>query len=314
MINCKKQALSISAQQVIAALIYFDLFQYPLKKQEIMQFIQKNNTKDELVDVLLNLEEKKLIFKLGDFYSLQSDENVASTRKIANQRAIDKMDAAKKYSRLIASFPYVRAVLLSGTISKDVMHEDSDIDFFIITESGRLWVAKLLMILYKKVFLWNSHKHFCINYFINVDFLEIEEKNLFTATELVTLIPTYGYDLYQKLMQNNNWAKQYYPNFPLRDESRTVKTGIRKKLSFIIEKLLNNPFGDYLDKKFLDISWSRYNRLYRDKLSPEEMKIAFKSKPHVSKGHGLHFQKKILDNYKQRVSMFEQEHNVILSQ
>ena len=79
-------------------------------------------------------------------------------------------------TKFISKFPYVRAILLSGSISKGYMDKDSDVDYFIITQPNRLWVTRLLLMLFKKIFLFNSRKVFCINYFVDSEKLEIEEK------------------------------------------------------------------------------------------------------------------------------------------
>ena len=85
------------------------------------------------------------------------------------------------------------------------MDEHSDLDFFIITKPNRLWIARMLLALYQKIVLLNSHKYFCVNYFVDEHHLAIEEKNLYTATELSTLIPLYGKEYYPQLMMANHW-------------------------------------------------------------------------------------------------------------
>ena len=93
------------------------------------------------------------------------------------------------------------------------MDEKSDLDFFIITAPKRLWIARTLLVMYKRFFLFNSHKYFCVNYFVDEDHLEIEEKNLFTATELATVIPLYGQVHYTNLLKANPWLKRFFPNY-----------------------------------------------------------------------------------------------------
>ena len=75
------------------------------------------------------------------------------------------MPKAIKISRKIAKFPFVESVNLSGSLSKGYYDLEDDIDFFIITKPNRLWIARTLLILYKKVFLLNSKKHFIFEVF-----------------------------------------------------------------------------------------------------------------------------------------------------
>ena len=45
------------------------------------------------------------------------------------------------------------------------------------------------------------------NYFVDSQHLEIEEKNIFTATELATLIPACNKEIYNTLIDTNSWMK-----------------------------------------------------------------------------------------------------------
>ncbi len=57
-----------------------------------------------------------------------------------NRLAEIRLKDAKKYARVIANFPFIQAVFISGSLSKHVMKPNSDIDFFIITKPDRLWL------------------------------------------------------------------------------------------------------------------------------------------------------------------------------
>ena len=56
----------------------------------------------------------------------------------------------------------------------------------IITAPHRLWVGKDLLMLFKKIVLFNSKNIFVLNYFIASDNMNIEERNIYTLTEIVT--------------------------------------------------------------------------------------------------------------------------------
>ena len=209
------------ADQIIKTLLYFDIFRYPLKSHEVYNYLRINGTTPAEVSCCLDdLTEKRQLFRFGDLYCLQPDEKNIKRRIKGNREAQKWLEVARKQAKLIATFPYVQAVMASGSLSKGYMDEDSDLDFFIVTEPNRLWIARTLLVLYKRVFLSNSHKKFCVNYFVDTLHLEIEEKNLFTATEIVTLIPLYNRECYGYMLSSNRWLHQYLPNFRERDEDR----------------------------------------------------------------------------------------------
>jgi hypothetical protein len=230
-------------------------------------------------------------------------------RKQGNLLAKEYLKIAEKKARLIASFPFIRAVMASGSLSKEYMDEKSDLDFFIITKPKRLWVARTLLVVYKRVFLLGSHKFFCVNYFVDEEHLEIEEKNLFTATELATLMPLYGREHYSNIIQANAWIRNFLPNFKPRcaDHIPSCKESPTKK---ILEFLLSFAGGDRLDAFFMNLTGKRWKKIYQHLYEKKDFDIAFKTKPYTSKNHPNYFQKKITELYQKRLSAFENQSGI----
>ena len=288
------------ALQVVKSLAYFDIFNYPLTSQEVFNYLPVDGTTQvEVTRCLDELVEKKLVFRFGDFYSLRDEEQDIRRRVKGNRQAERWLEVARKQAHLIARFPYVTAVMASGSLSKGYMDEKSDLDFFIVTEPHGLWIARTLMVVYKRIFLFNSHKTFCVNYFIDTKHLEIDEKNLFTAIELVTLIPLYNRGCYDDLLASNSWVRDYVPNYrkrPGNDAARERRPFIRRFSEFFL-----HPVAAQLDGFFMRISLKRWKRLYERKYSKTDFAIAFKTLPHVSKNHPKNFQKTILDLYEMRL-------------
>jgi hypothetical protein len=141
----------------------------------------------------------------------------------------------------------------------------------------------------------NSHKHFCVNYFVDAKHLEIEEKNLFTATELITLIPLRNYEYYASLIASNRWVHEFFPNFRSRESHDADKGETHFMRSF--SEFLLNPCSELLDKLFMSMTLKRWNKLYGEKYDKNDFDIAFKTRRYVSKNHPNHYQKKVLDLY-----------------
>ncbi len=116
-------------------------------------------------------------------------------------------------------------------------------------------------------------KFFCINYFISTTDLEIEEKNIYTAIELATLIPMYGVDVYNDLYEANQWIKTYVPNYPKRDVAKLIASKMRI-IQKVIELLLNNRFGDYVDDKIMKM-FIRFDEKHYGELDEDTFGIAF---------------------------------------
>src|SRR6478736_6051578 len=227
------------SKSILRTLLYFDMFKYPLTAEEVFHHLQTNHvTTDDVREELKSMSQQSLIYSLNTFYSVQNNISLESRRKQGNLLAKKYLTIAEAKAKLIASFPFVRAVMASGSLSKEYMDEKSDLDFFIVTKPKRLWIARTLLVIYKRIFLSGSHKFFCVNYFVDEEHLEIEEKNLFTATELATLMPLYGKEHYSRLIEANRWVKNFLPNFKPRCTEQIPTCEISSTKKFL-ESLLN---------------------------------------------------------------------------
>jgi len=291
------------SEQVIKPLLYFDMFNYPLNSLELFIYLRINGTTQKEVERCLeDLEERKHIFRFGDLYCLHADEKNIKRRIKGNHEAAKWLKVARKQAQFIGKFPFVRAVMASGSLSKGYMDENSDLDFFIVTAPNRLWIARTLLVLYKRVFLFNSHKRFCVNYFVDSQHLEIEEKNLFTATELATLIPLYNRECYDFMIASNHWLREFLPNCRKQHNEAMDQVSSDSMKAFF--EFLLNPFSRTFDKFFMKMTLRRWKRLYQKKFDKKDFAIAFKTLPHVSKNHPNNYQKKILDLYQLKVNEY----------
>jgi hypothetical protein len=296
---------------LLMPLLYFEVFSYPLTFEEIVHFCQFQNCQPETVKQ--SLQEgiaQGYIFQYEQFFLCQDEPAWIEKRKEHNHRAKRYLARAYKMAQLIRRFPYVRAVFLSGALSKNVMPKDGDIDYFIVTKPGRLWASRTLLVLFKKIFLLNSHKYFCVNYFVDEDHLEIEEKNLFTAMETVTLVPLYNPEIYQAFYAINNWAQRYCPNFPM----RPLEKAIPVKKSFLqksTEWLLDGEMGDRFDLYCMRATLGHWQKKFRN-FDADKFENALKSRTYVSKHHPQDFQTKVLTAYENNIQRFEARHQIQL--
>jgi hypothetical protein len=291
---------------IAKALLYSDIFSYPLTADEIFFRLTTNHTCiDEVKKVLGTMKSEGTVFQFGNFFSIRNDEALEQRRMTGNQRANAILPRALKRGRLLGKFPFIRAVMISGSLSKSYMDKESDIDYFVITHPGRLWIARFFVAVFKRIFLFNSHKHFCVNYYVDQESLEIEEKNIFTATELVSLIPVCG-SSYEDLIKRNSWVRDYFPN-SAKAAAASVPGLPMPWWKKMIEHSIH-PFGDTIDKWILAIAFQRYRRLYAHIFTASDFSIAFKSKRGVSKNHDRNYQKYITEMYHTKVECFAHDH------
>ncbi|MBS1683009.1 MAG: nucleotidyltransferase domain-containing protein [Bacteroidetes bacterium] len=305
----KKTETAADDKAIIRTLLYFDIFDYPLATEEITRFlpIELNSS---IEDNLSSLVRLKKIFRCGKFYSIQDKPSLADRRIKGNLLAEKKIKTAKKYSRLVSFFPFVRAIMLSGSISKGFMDEKSDIDYFIITEKNRLWIVRTLLALFRRLVLFNSHKNLCTNYFVDTDNLEIHEKNVFTAIECCTLVPMYGQSVIENFQRSNSWLLNYQPHLEVKPMQTVIK---EKKLKLLFERFISTLPLDRLNQWLRKRILNHWMKKYKNNMIDFDFEIAFRSTAGVSKSHPQFFQKKVLSLLNKKIIRFEKEHDMDLS-
>src|SRR5688572_16924359 len=164
-----QQNLELSVLKVLA---YFDLFNYPLLKEEVHFFLDHAVRKEAVDGAIDQLCIAGCIYQHGDFISLSTDGSLVTRRLKGNNHARTLLDTAYKVSSLLYRFPFVRGIGISGSLSKNFADDKADIDFFIITSANRLWIARTLMHLFKKLSYLAGRQHwFCMNYYVDEESL-----------------------------------------------------------------------------------------------------------------------------------------------
>lgn len=295
---------------ILRTLLYYDLFGFPLRMQELLRFSETHWPDNEALAVSLQaLVDRGLITREDQWVHLNNSALIENRTK-AEARATRVMPRALRRSRLIGRFPFVRGVALSGTISKGVFAEGDDVDFFVVTAPGRLWICRVLLMGFKKVFLFNSRRTFCINYLVTEDHLKVPDENVFTATEIAWLMPTINQPLFDRFNQANDWAGDILPNW---DPTTSPQAAPWRPFgpTRAIEKLLSGIRGDRLDDRCHAIV-ERHNRLRYSHLEQREFKLALRTAKNVSKHHPQSLQDRILERFDERMQEFEALHDVVL--
>lgn len=112
-----KEELPPVSRGLLQALLYFDIFHYPLKAKEIWHATPYpvfdpttiNNSLEELVS------DGYVKNKQG-YYYVNLTSGIVENRIRGNALAQKHLATAQPYLRLVASFPFVRGVFLSGSI------------------------------------------------------------------------------------------------------------------------------------------------------------------------------------------------------
>src|SRR6476660_6597093 len=293
---------------ILKTLAYFDIFDYPLSEKDIKNFLGCYVSDEIFASALLQLLLDKIIFRVDQFYSLQNNRHRAEERKQGNLRAQSLIAKATRIGAFLYKFPYVRAVAVSGSLSKNYADKKADIDFFIITKANRLWIARTILHLFKKfTFLVGKQNFFCMNYFVDEEALVIPEKNIYTAVEIVTLLPIAGTFTLNKFFDKNQWTKKWLPCYEYRRNLKIAGKGPGFKK--FVEWFFNGKTGQKLDSflyKWTTRRWQKKEQQGRKNSKGRVMNLV--TGKHFSKSNPETFQEKILTRYDDKIEWYLNYH------
>jgi hypothetical protein len=298
--------LTAAHKAILSALCYADVFNFPLTTDELMANSRFNGNESDLNAILDWLLSENYIQEKDGFFLLAGrDSKSISNRMLRTNTFEQSIVRVKRYSRLVAAFPFVKGVYISGSYSKGQMGEGDDIDYFIITAKGRLWVCRSLLRGFKKFFLRRSEKYFCLNYFLEETHLEVPDKNLFVANEVRTIVPAVNFELYTAFQFANNWTNDFLPNKPYYEKALHSETPPRYFARFL-ERILSAKFGDWLEQRLFVFMEKRRKRKFNH-FNDEEFNLNMRTQKYAEKHHPAGTQFKVLKAYQERMAQFEKD-------
>lgn len=265
--------------EILQTIAYFDVFSYPLTEDQLISFLaHKVSTENQLRQALDLLIEKKLIRTTQEYYYSSTRTDVVVADRLQNERRASRMLAhARWISFFLKHVPFVRAVFITGSLSKHVAPDKSDIDYMIVAELNRLWICKMLLTGFRRIFLFNSKKYFCVNLMVTEKGMYFPHHNYFTAIEIATTKVVWNTMAFQKLQTRNNWIYKYLPNWrehengirPLSDSpsfmQKLLETGMSILTLDTLNAILMNTARKFWRRKCSDIDEFKFDSIIQCK-------------------------------------------------
>lgn len=233
-----------AVDDVLKPVIYADIFDYPLTDAEIHQFLECQATPAQVAALLERARAERRIMTHDGYYYLPGRAEILSRRHERKQAADKLWPEAIRYGRWIAHLPFVRMVSVTGSLAVDNLQAGAeDIDYFIITAPGRLWLCRTLIIAIVR-YSQRRGVWLCPNYLVTEARLAFEA-NLVNAREIVQMVPLYGTEAYQAMWRHNPWIQAYLPQgTPAPCPTDALARGRLKRWA---ERLLTGPLGNALE-------------------------------------------------------------------
>lgn len=290
---------------ILQTVLYFDIFKYPLKETEILDNCSVAVKKDELEQPLNDLLAYGYLKQVsGYFMPHWADVDNVARREKGNSMAEEMMKEAYVRSKKASRLPFIKGLCISGSLSKNYFDDKSDVDFFVITKANRLWICRSLFVAFYKLLPESKKKFYCLNYFISEADLHIDDKNIFVATELAHLIPTFGYEGYKQLLKSNLWYKDWIGNRPEHD-GKGCEESKKGFLKSVIEGIFAGRFGNWCDEFLQKETARRWAKRHSGDMDKKQFEIRYRSRKHVAKRHEKGYQDKVLNALDQKMKAME---------
>lgn len=209
---------------ILKTLIYSDIFNYPLKANEIHKWlIEKKADLRQVEKGLLRLKNKSVIKSDDSYYFLNKRHNLIFRRSRREKQSEIFYRKTKIIGSLLKLIPWVKLVGVSGGLAlKNAAYSD-DIDLFVITARKRLFLSRILILALLSVLGQRRKKKdkgseiagkVCVNILLEEDRLKQRNEDIFVAHEVLQMVPLWEKDeVYAKYLQDNAWAFKFLPNW-----------------------------------------------------------------------------------------------------
>lgn len=279
-----KSNLEQLERAIVKTICYFDIFNIPLRPHKIKLFLyrQKITIDKEFNIALQNLLDKKNIEQYKDYCFLPGRARIVKLRQLRKEFCATRWHRAQYAARALQLIPFIRLVAVTNSLALDNSNKNSDIDLFIVTDKGRLWTTRALVVALMDLLGLNKNRHrvsnqICLGFFTDTTHMDLSPMkkttdDIYYTYRVAHINPIYDKGTYLKFMQKNEWLFHELPNFDL-ETSRTIlrnneiKTNkMLQNISKFFEYILGGKFGTWLEHKLSLAQIKRIRRLEKEKL------------------------------------------------
>jgi hypothetical protein len=194
---------------VLETLAYSDIFDFPLRVEEIHRYSSLSVDLSDLVSILNNRNDR--IGKSDGYYFLTGRETLVALRKKREAASRTTFKRAIRFGHILGALPFIHMVGLTGSLANLNCDENADIDYLLVTAHGRVWLARAFALLIGRLTALFGNT-LCPNLIISDQVLEWQQQDLYTARELCQMIPLTGFGVYDRLRLVNSWTNSFLPN------------------------------------------------------------------------------------------------------
>jgi len=264
---------------ILRTLAYADVFDFALREPELHRYLIGRAATQRQVGEALAAMQGRVVRRDGSV-ALAGRASLMDLRHERRRIAARTWPVALRYARAVGGLPFVRMVAVTGALAVGNATEGADIDLFVVTAPGRLWLARAATIAVVR-FAAHEGMELCPNYFLAKDVLTTDSRDLYDAHELAQMVPVVGRAVYRRLRDANAWTSERLPNAvgpPY--GGRAARPAALRRARPLTERLLRSPVGDAAE------TWERRKiERFRAEAAAREATQEARFGPDRCKGH-----------------------------
>lgn len=230
---------------ILETLAYSDIFEYPLRLQELYRYLPLRTEIGQLSGTLRALNQH--VEKKGDYYFLPGRSAIVEIRQQREIRSRSLLPRAMLYGRVLGTLPFVRMVALTGSLAVMNISKAADFDYLLVTVPGRVWTARAFALAFGRITRRQGHI-LCPNLIISETALAWPLHDLYSAREMCQMVLISGAAVYQRLIEENQWVEDFLPNAHLESNNLALKN--LQATTPVLQNLLELPLRGKPGKKF----------------------------------------------------------------
>ena len=230
---------------VLETLAYSDIFDYPLRIEELHRYLPLPIIRTELIEILNYRND--LIKMVDGYYFLAGREHLIPLRQKREAASRPLYQRAVRYGRILGSLPFIRLVGLTGSLALQNCDETADIDYLLVAAHGRVWIARAFALLLGRLTALFGNT-LCPNLIISDQALEWQQQDLYSARELCQMIPIFGSASLYAAPTNQFLDKFFSAECFVRARPRTERIyRSHRDCKSLFEWPLRRAFGDRIE-------------------------------------------------------------------
>lgn len=232
---------------ICATVVYADIFDCAVGEAELHRdLVYRESEPGETIAATSIALGSGLLARTDSRLTLPDRTHLAAVRRERERQAFRLWSIARAYGQLFAAIPFVRMVGVTGSLAADNPVRDADVDFLLVSTPRRLWLVRAAAIAVVRL-ARRRNVNLCPNYLLSTRALALGQHDLYTAHEVLQLVPTAGAATYRAFIAQNSWIARFLPNRSRKTRPIRPEPPVTRLVRSAAELLSSGPVGDRLN-------------------------------------------------------------------